>query len=84
MEKLDKAYLEVLEFCKHPHRLNDIIYSDLGKRLEAIEISLPNGFLVWWKYLSKIVQDLEKMEYLARNKTGEYYTCVETSKFYKE
>lgn len=82
MRKLDKAYLVVLEFCKHPRKLNNIIYSDLGKRLEAMGISLPNGFLVWWAYLSKIVQDLKKMGYLARSKSGEYYTCVETSKFY--
>ena len=76
MRNLDDAYKSVLIYCKHPRTMKQILYGDLAERLKE------QGIL--GSKLQKIVQELKEMDYIARNRQGEYYTIVEVSQFYRE
>ncbi|MCW4040031.1 MAG: hypothetical protein NWE83_04665 [Candidatus Bathyarchaeota archaeon] len=80
---LGPVALSVLEYCKQPRRLHDVIYGELATRLEARRLILPFLYSAWWQYLADIIHDLERRGLLARDQNRRYYTITETSRYYR-
>lgn len=80
---LDPVALSVLEYCKEPRRLTEVIYGELATRLEVRGLILPFLYSGWWQYLTDVVHGLERQGLVARDQNHRYYTIVETSQYYR-
>jgi hypothetical protein len=71
-----KAEVWLLEFCKRPRTLDEIMYGALSRMLTDRGVKLPRGYAAWWAYLRDVANGLLSRGYLHRDAEGRIVSVV--------